>query len=255
MEKSVIYYNKKIKPKDPIMVVGLPGIGTVGSLAGEHIRSELDGIKFATLYSPSFPHNVIMMNNGLARMISNRFYYIKKQGKMKNDLIVLTGDFQAITTEGQYEVNEKIVRFFKHLGGKMIYTIGGYNTSQSYIQNPKVFGVATNKKIVKELSTKKIIFGQAQGMIMGSAGLILLMARKHKIDAACIMGETGFLEVDANSTKAVIEVLKNILSLDLDLTNIQKIKEETDKMLKSMEESAKSGSENKSFKDNPSYIR
>ncbi len=256
MRDTKIYYSKKIKPKAPVMIVGLPGIGNVGSLVGEHIRAELGGVRFASLYSAHFPHHVVMMKNGMARPVSNRFYYIKRTGKMKSDLVILVGDFQAISPEGQYEVNEKIVRFFKKIGGERIYTIGGYSTSQGYVQHPKVFGVASSKKLVGELKAKGIVFGKAQGLIMGSAGLIVTMARKNHVDAACVMGETGMLEVDANSAKAVIDVMKNILHLDLDLKNIEKIKSETDKMLKSMMEAQANQEQGPPpNKDVMSYIR
>ncbi len=258
MKRTTIYYNKKIKLKDPIMVVGLPGIGNVGSLVGEHIRAELDAKKFATLYSPYFPHQVIMLPSGRIKMMDNRFYCASpKKGKGKNDIIILVGDTQAMSPEGQYEINEKIVKFFKHLGGKTIYTIGGYNTSKNYIQNPKVFGVATNQKMVDALKKDNIIFGQAAGMIFGSAGLIVAFAKKHGIDAACIMGETGFLDVDANSAKAVLQVMSKVLNVEINLDNIEKIRKETNKMLKSLEEATKGqmGPGAEGPKDNFTYIR
>ncbi len=257
MEKSVIYHNKKLKFKDPILIVGLPGIGNVGSLVGQHLKSELKAKKFATLYSPHFPHQVIMLPSGKIRIVNNRFYHVpmSKGKKLKNDIIILVGDFQAMTSEGQYEINDKIVRFFKKLGGKTIYTIGGYNTSKNYIQNPKVFGVATNQKVINKLKTKGIIFGQAAGMIFGSAGLIVAFAKKHGMDAACIMGETGFLDIDANSAKAVLEVLTKLLDIEVNLDDIDNIRKETNKMLKTLEEASKNPEMAGGAKENFTYIR
>ena len=64
MEKTTIYYDKKVKLHNPILVVGLPGIGTVGSLVGEHLKTSLNAKKFATLQSPHFLHQVLMLKNG-----------------------------------------------------------------------------------------------------------------------------------------------------------------------------------------------
>ena len=124
MNKTTIYYDKKVKMKAPVMVVGLPGIGSVGALVGEHLKAELGAKKFASLYSPHFMHQTIMLKNGHTRLISNRFYYKELKN---NTLILLLGDTQAATPEGQYDINEEIVRFFKGLGGAQIYTIGGYS--------------------------------------------------------------------------------------------------------------------------------
>lgn len=237
MKGSKIFY-KKVGIRNPILLVGLPGIGNVGSLVGEHLKNQLKMKKFGTLYSAHFPHQVVMLKNGGVRLVSNRFYYWKNPEKGKNisDIIVLLGDVQAMSSEGQYEVNERVVRFFKKLNGKQIYTIGGYNASNQYIQNPKVFAVTTNKQNISSLKEKGVIFGQASGMIWGSAGLILAFAKKYKVDATCLMGETGLLDVDANAAKAVLEVLVKHLQLKVDLANIDKIRKATEKMMKSIEE-------------------
>ncbi|MDE1846104.1 MAG: proteasome assembly chaperone family protein [Candidatus Micrarchaeota archaeon] len=256
MRSSKIYVSKTLKPRNPILLVGLPGIGNVGSLVGEHLKSELRAKKFATLYSPHFPHQVIMLKSGGIRLVSNRFYLWKNPAKEKGarDILILVGDFQALSSEGQYEINEKIVEFFKGLGGKTIYTIGGYNTTNQYVQNPRVFAVTTDRKQIPQLKAAKIIFGQASGMIWGSAGLLLAFAKKHKLTATCIMGETGMLEVDAHAAKAVLEILVRHLKLKINLENLEKISQETEKMVKQMEEAVKKEQQGPT-KEHFTYIR
>ncbi len=234
MDKTKIYFNSKSRPKNPIMVVGLPGIGTVGSLVGEHLRNTLKAKRLATLYSPHFLHQAIMMKNGGVRLVSNRFYLCRNE-KTKQDIIILVGDMQAGTPEGQYEINDRIVNFFQALGGKTIYTVGGYNISNQYVTKPRVFGVATDKETRESLAKSGVVMGQAAGAVWGSAGLIVAFSKKHKIHAACLMGETGMLEIDANAAKAVLEKLKDILKLDVDLSSIDKIKAETETLLREME--------------------
>jgi uncharacterized protein (TIGR00162 family) len=255
MKKTTIYYNKKEKLKDPILLVGLPGIGNVGSLVGEHIKNETKAEKFGTLYSPYFPHQAIMLKNGGLRLISNRFYHFKN--KKGRSILVLIGDTQAGTPKGQYEVNEKIVRFFKSLGGRTVYTIGGYSAANQYIHNPRVFGVATNSKLRDALGKYGIIFGQANGAVWGAAGIIPAFARKHRMDGACIMGETGMLEIDANAAKSVLEIMKKLLDIDINLGNLDKIKQETEKIIKDMEEASRAANEGPTggHKENLSYIR
>ena len=136
MKDTKIYY-KKTKLNDPIMFVGLPGIGSIGSLVAEHLKKELKAKKFATLYSPHFPYQIIMLKKGTFRLVNNRFYYAKG-AKGKSDIIILLGDAQPMTPEGQYDVNEHIVEFFKLLGGRRIYTIGGYSMGAQYVNAESV---------------------------------------------------------------------------------------------------------------------
>ncbi len=257
MEKSVIFYNKKIKLKNPILLIGLPGIGSVGSLVAEHIKNETKAEKFGILYSPFFPPHVIMESTGTARMLSNRLYHFKN--KKGNSILILLGDTQPMTTKGQYAVNGKIARFFKKIGGKEVYAIGGYSVSNHYIEKPRVFGVAMDKKTMNKLSSVGILFGKASGSIFGSAGLLPVMASKHGMSSACIMGETGLLEIDANAAKAVLEVLNKLFEININLSNLDKIKKETEKLMKELEEASKGNPEQLSgalpHKDNLTYIR
>ncbi|MCL5428023.1 MAG: proteasome assembly chaperone family protein [Candidatus Marsarchaeota archaeon] len=252
MEKTKIYYDKKQELKEPVLIVGLPGIGNVGSLVAEHIRNELDGKKYAVLYSPYLPHQAIMQSNGGLRLVSNRFYHCKdRKGR---SILLLVGDTQPSTTIGQYHINERIIRFFKSRGGRSIYTIGGYSASNQYVQNPRVFGVANNAKFRKELARYNVLFGKAAGSIYGAAGLIPALSKRYGIKSACLMGETGLLEIDANAAKAVLEVMKNVLDIDITFSNLNKIKRETEKIIKDIEEASRA-QEGRPAKDNFTYIR
>lgn len=244
MKETKIYY-KKVKLRDPILLVGLPGIGNVGSLVVEHLKNELRAKKFATLYSPDFPFQVLMQKNGRFRLVSNRFYRCKNP-KAKRDMVLLLGDVQPVSPEGQYDVNDRIVEFFKMLGGNTIYTIGGYNLgSNQYVKAPRVFGVATDAAIVKRLKGQGVEMPLSDGTpIFGSAGMVVAFAKKHGLEGACVMGETGMLNVDANSAKAVLQVMSKMLGIEIGLKNIDKLKADTEKLLQEMEEASKTAQQN-----------
>jgi len=234
--ETIIKRNKSIKPKSPILIVGLPGIGNVGKLIAEHLKREFKAVRFATVYSPHFPHQVVMLKNGGVRLVNNRFYLIKSKNPSGKDIVILTGDAQSVSPEGQYEVNSKIVKFFKNeLNGTFIYTIGGYSLGETLVKTPRVFGNATSKEVVKQFSNSGVIFGESRGMIWGSAGLIIAFAKMEKIDGICLMGETSFLDVDASAAKAVILTLAKKLQLNIDTKNFDKIISKTAKAVRELE--------------------
>ncbi|MEM0159331.1 MAG: proteasome assembly chaperone family protein [Candidatus Micrarchaeaceae archaeon] len=250
-----MYFNPNVKLRNPVMLVGLPGIGSVGSLVCEHIKNELKAEKFATLYSPYLPHQVLMLKSGNMRLLNNRFYYWKNPSKDKDakDIVILLGDAQAVSSRGQYEISEMIVKFFKSIGGKEIFTIGGYSVSDKYIQNPKVYGVSPFSEIRKEFRQHGAILGSTVGMIWGAAGLIVFFAKKHNVQSGCLLGETGLLEVDANSARSVLKVITELLGIKISTENLEKIKKETEAMLARFEELA--SAEQKSSTENLTYIR
>ncbi len=237
INKTIIKRKKDIKPTKSILIVGLPGIGNVGKLVAEHLKREFNAEKIATVYSPHFPHQVVMLKNGGIRLVNNRFYLIKAKKPSGNDIILLTGDAQAVTPEGQYEVNARIVDFFKNeLDGRFVYTIGGYNIGEGMGTKPRVFGNATDKKVINQFKGSDVVFGKSRGVIWGSAGLIIAFAKMQKLDGVCLMGETtNFLDVDASAAKAVIIQLSKRLNLDINTADLDKIIERTAKAVMELE--------------------
>lgn len=237
IEKTTIKRKPGVKPNRPIIIVGLPGIGNVGKLVVEHLRKEFDAEKFATLYSPHFPHQVVMLKNGGVRLVSNRFYLIRAKKPITNDIVLLTGDVQAVTPEGQYAVNSVLMDFLRDgLDAKFIYTIGGYNMGDNIIApKPRVFGNATDKKIIDQFKDTEVIFGKSKGLIWGSAGLIIAFAKMKGVDGICLMGETSLLDVDASAAKAVLMQLSKKLNLKINTDNLDRIIEKTAKAVKELE--------------------
>ncbi|MFH1285289.1 MAG: proteasome assembly chaperone family protein [Candidatus Micrarchaeota archaeon] len=237
MIETTIISKKGVKLKNPILIEGLPGIGLVGKLAAEHMIKELKAEKFAELYSPHFPHQVLMQKRGTMRMLKNKFYYWKNPKKGGRDLIILIGDVQAVTAEAQYEVSGKLLKFFLKMGGKTIYTLGGYGIGKT-VEKPRVFGSATHMHVVESLKKHGIGFGEANGSIIGAAGLLLGLGKLKGLEGACLMGETHGGYVDAKAAQSVLEILNKVLDIKVDMTKLKERAKETEKFAKKMEKEA-----------------
>ncbi len=226
------------KLHDPILVVGLPGIGSVGKMAVDHIRAEFKAERIATLYSQHFPSQVMMTKKGGVRLVSNRFYLLKRQkGSKARDIVLLTGEYQALSPEGQFEVNKKITNFFKNeLKGSFIYTIGGYMPNDGKPNSYRVFGNTTGNDVIDQFKGSKVVFGKSKGMIWGSAGLLIAFAKMQKIKGICLLGETTFMDFDVKATKAVLDVLSSSLHLKINTENLDKLIKQTNKLVASMQQ-------------------
>ncbi len=122
MMETLIVEKRKAKLKNPILVTGLPGIGLVGQVVCKYLITKMGGKKLADVYSPHFPHQVLMTKKGAIRPIKNMIFTIKAG---KRDIILLVGDVQAITSEGQYEVAGKLLDYAYSLGARDVVSIGG----------------------------------------------------------------------------------------------------------------------------------
>ena len=62
---------EEIELDNPIFIEALPGIGHVGKLAADYMIDELNAIKFAEIYSPTFPPQVLVKEEGIIENMIN----------------------------------------------------------------------------------------------------------------------------------------------------------------------------------------
>ncbi|MDD2655074.1 MAG: proteasome assembly chaperone family protein [Candidatus ainarchaeum sp.] len=218
------------KLRNPVMVTGLPGIGLVGQVVAKYMIKKLRGKKIADLYSPHFPHQVMMTSKGGIRLLKNKFYLIRLKDR---DLIMVVGDVQAITGNGQYEVAGKMLDYAQKHKVKTIITIGGYSSGKMSGEK-KVFAASNNQRTMERYKGM-FVFGETKGSIVGVAGLLPALALIRGINGMCVMGETHGSYVDPSSAKAVLEKLAKLFSFKIDMEQLEAEAKEREKMIKKIE--------------------
>jgi uncharacterized protein (TIGR00162 family) len=232
MENVVVKIDRRPELNKPIFIEGLPGIGSVGKIAGEYLKGNLKVVKFGKIISKHFPPQVFLREDGTVRLVDNELYYYK--GK-KRDLILLIGDYQGLTPDGQYEIADRILQLLQSFNVKEIYTMGGYGVGK-FVENPRVFGAATNTAIVEKLKEYNVIFSRDEpgGGIVGTIGLLVGMCEDYGMEGLCLMGETSGFYEDPVGAYAVLSVLVPYLKLDVDLEPLRKLSAEMSEKLKQL---------------------
>jgi uncharacterized protein (TIGR00162 family) len=203
--------------RNPILVEGLPGLGLVGKIAIRYLTKQLKAQRFAYLYSPHFPYFVLVNKKGNVRLLRGTFYFWKNNNG-QNDLVLFTGDSQSQTIEGQYEIADRMLDFSKKHGVKTIVTIGGYRMETK--DKPKVYVAGTAKDLLDKTLRAGAALSDSGSPIVGTAGLILGLARFKKIDALCLLGETRGYLPDPLAARSVLEVLKATFGFEVDLAGL-----------------------------------
>ena len=247
---ATVIYKKKPELKNPILIEGLPGVGNVGKLAAEHLIDEIGAKKFAEIYSTDFPPQVFIDHDGIIHLVKNELYYWKGENA---DLIILTGDYQGLSTRGQYILTQSVLDTVDKYGTKMVYTLGGYGVGVD-VEKPHVAGAATHKTLVKKYKKYGIIFkDEGGGGIVGASGLLLGLGKMRGMKGICLMGETSGYMVDPNSAREVLKILTKILDIKISFSKLEEKAEEIRAIAKhilSLEKSAKE----KDTGENLSYI-
>lgn len=230
MNAAEINILEEIELDNPIFIEALPGLGHVGKLAADHMIDELNATKFAEIYSPSFPPQVLIKEDGIIDNMLNELYYLKDVGEDNLDLIILVGNTQALSPEGQYLVCQDILEFVKGYGISSIVTMGGMAIPQP-VENHNVYGAATNEANVELLKEAEIGIRSNDGGIVGASGLFLGLGVRQGIEGICLMGETPGYFIDAESAEAILKKLSLLLNFEINTDKLDERAEETRKMI------------------------
>ncbi|MCJ7463427.1 MAG: proteasome assembly chaperone family protein [Thermoplasmata archaeon] len=236
MEDIVVVFKEKPVLREPILVEGLPGVGNVGKLAAEHLVDQLKAVKFAEMFSKFFPPQVLVNDAGTIRLVSNEIYYVQRPDA-NNDIVIMIGDYQGLTPDGQYELSDKTLKIAKDLGVRRIFTLGGYGLGKM-IEKPRVLGAATDIELVEEMKNFGVTFskGEPGSGIVGASGLLLGLGNLYGMRSVCLMGETSGYFVDPKGAQAVLEVLAKILGVKIDFTELETKAQQIDQITSKLRE-------------------
>lgn len=221
---------EEVKLNNPIFIEALPGIGHVGKLAIDHVIDELDATKFVEIYSPLFPPQVLVGDEGIIEDMVNELYYLKSDEKDGRDFIFLVGNCQALSTEGQYEICGSILDFVENLGAREIYTLGGLATGQP-VEGDRVLGAATDEACIETLKEADIEIRSADGGIVGASGLFLSLGRLRGMSGSCLMGKTPGYFIDAEAAEAILKKLSVLINIEVNTDKLEERADETREMI------------------------
>ena len=222
-------------PVNPILIEGLPGIGQVGKLVAEYMIHVLGAVKMGEIHSIYFPPQVILEENGLARLARNELYLFRGVGK---DLVFIVGDHQSTSNEGHYLLADQYCTIAEELKVQRIYTLGGFGVGH-LVHEPRVLGAVNRTDLRPELEAAGVTFDRNEpgGGIIGAAGLMLGLSALRGIDAVCLMGETSGYLVDPMSAANVLATLSKLIDVPVDLTRLNDRASEMEKAIEGLVES------------------
>jgi len=233
--RSQVSVQRHVSAKDPLLVVGLPGIGFVSKLAVDHLVKQVKAKRIATIHSPYFPNQVIALKSGKLRMFSMRFYYKKLN---KPDVIFLKGDIQPLTVEGQYEVCSAALEYFGSLGGNQVVSMAGFAVPPKPDKAPTIYCTSTSKSFFatfKKLGTKNV---DKAVPIVGMAGLFPGLAKAYGMKGACLLVETPGSIIDSKGATALVKILGSVAGEKFATADLDVRAKKAEEMIRKLNEQA-----------------
>jgi uncharacterized protein (TIGR00162 family) len=218
--RTEVRYHSEPSVTKPVMICGLPGIGSVAWLAVSHLEKELKAELFAEVFSPMFSPKVWLTDEGVVRLMKGEFHFWKNVST-GTDLLLFSANEQPYSPEGQYELADLVLNLAQKYNVRRVITMGGMATDR-FTEQPKVYVGGTDIDLVKELEGLGAV-KLAGGAITGTNGLIFGLAKPRKLPAICLLAETpGYLSLDANAAKAALQLSSKLLNIQLDYSALER---------------------------------
>jgi len=236
MEKLATF-KKEPHPRSCDFIAAWPGIGNLALILARYLREKLEAEEIGEIEPCTFfePIGVMVKDNVIEapQFPEGKFYYWHNNNG-KRDIMFFIGDEQP-AYKG-YELANFVLDVAKKYRAQRVYTFAAAIAKIHHTEQPKVWAVATRPDIVEYLKGFEVVLkGRLQ--IAGLNGLLLGVARERGIEGICLLGEVPSYTTRIPNPKAalaVIKVLLKILGIDVDLTDLARIAEESDQQMKKL---------------------
>lgn len=214
---------RKAQLKQPIAVVGSPGLRSIGELVIEELVKKTRAELVAELYSahlplvyqtkPSYASHYALPGIGGATVKQGQVDLPKiKFYTCSSPSIVLAKGYHA-NFAGQYEVADKVVDLLREFGVTRIIVAAGYGS-----KTRKVGCAATSPDLVREMKQRFKIEVDYVGPFYGFSGLVFGLAKRKGVDALCLFAGTEPNPEDPEfpdpkSSEMISDVLNQMLGL------------------------------------------
>jgi uncharacterized protein len=216
---------KDFEPGELILICGVPGIAYIGKISIDYLVQQLKAELVGEVYSKYFPPYVIIKEDGLVELLRNELQLFKDESG--RTIVFLTGNAQAYSPEGQYEIGEAILEWAINKGVKRIYSVAAYITDRPF-EAPNVYSTTTTLALLEEAKVHGAQFLD-DGIIGGENGLIMGLAKKRNVEGVCLLAEThgyqtptGEFIIDPRAAKAALKVMTSMLNLKIDMDPMEK---------------------------------
>lgn len=227
MDSIKIHRTETMRMKKPIVILGFPGTGLVGSVAASQLVDALD-LKFGGyISSPDFAPLAAI--HDYVPLPAARIHFSSKL-----NIVVILSEM-SIPVGSSMELASKILEFSKSIKASSIISLGGISLKE---EENVVYFVSSDRQMVRDIITKKIAKPIKEGATTGVTGVLLATGSLEKFPVMTILAEANDDFVDPGAASKALKVLEKIIGLNIDTRELDKestsiAKETREKIIKS----------------------
>ena len=233
---------------NPDLVACWPGIGNIGLIAVDHLKRQIQAEELGEIEPSDFfyPSKVTIRESLIENLeFPTSKFYVKNLAN--KDLLIFIAEEQPATRDRVYAEGTKayqmanlVLDIAQRFGCRRVYTSGAAVALTHYSLTPRVWAVASNQNLLKEMKNypNVIRMGDAvsqgdRSSITGLNGLLSGLAYKRGFEAICLMGEipdylSGAPFPYPRASKSILEVLSDILGIVSDYSALDDMATQVD---------------------------
>jgi uncharacterized protein len=199
------------KLKNPIIIIGFPGTGLVGSVAASHIVDALSMSFGGYISSPEFAPLAAI--HDYKPMPAARIHYSEK-----HNVIVIISEM-SIPVGSSIDVADKVFEFAKSVDAASIISLGGISLQEG---KRAVYIVSSDQKIVKKATKNKIAKPIREGATTGVTGVLLAKGTLEHFPITTLLAESSAEYLDPRAASSAIKALSKIIGMPIKTTQLDK---------------------------------
>jgi len=207
--------------KKPLVIIGLPGTGLVGSVAASQIVESLQMGFGGYLSSADFAPLAAI--HDYKPMPAARIHYSEKF-----NVVVIISEM-TIPVSSSLDVAEKIFTFAKSIDASSIISLGGISLKE---EKGEVYVVSSDREKVKDAIARKLAKPIKEGATTGVTGILLAKGTLENFPITTILAESSEEYLDPQAAAKVIRTLTRMTGLQIDTSDLDKEAKELSKSIK-----------------------
>lgn len=207
--------------KKPVIIMGFPGTGLVGSVAASQVVEAL-GMEFGG-YLSSSDFAPLAAIHDYKPMPAARIHFSEK-----HNMIVIISEM-TIPVGSSMDVANKIYDFVRNVDASTLISLGGIALQD---EKKGVYIVSSDQTIVKDVIAKKIAKPIKEGATTGVTGLLLSKGTLDKFPITTILAESSEEYLDPKAASNVLKVLNKLLGVEISTARLEKEAAEFSKDIK-----------------------
>ncbi|HSD04808.1 MAG TPA: PAC2 family protein [Nitrosopumilaceae archaeon] len=203
--------DKPRKSLSPVLIIGIPGPGLIGTLSLSYIIHSLGMEVIGEIEHPDISNVIFVDNGNLAGPI--RVY---RKGLVYAVLSDIPIDY--VIAAG---FTESVIDFCKKNKIDKIIVLSGLQATERSVDKLKTYGLVTNERLDKILYENEIP-KFLTGVIAGPDATILTKLKNSPIPTLVLYTECNFFFPDPEAAIHTINIISRILKMEIDTTKFKK---------------------------------